>query len=237
MRHQRPRSSIVDEFNVTTIATTLTTKNHLPFLSNCETVVKENESTRAQPKRGAKSCAQLESVLIIGDSLIKNIDSQKLTKKTVDKRMYPGKTSDQICHEVDSIHIDVDPSHVIIHSGTNNFPSDSVESCVSKTANLALKIRNKFQTSKIGISSLTHREDINKSTKLSEVNEKLKETSSRNGFHFIDTSHIDGSCLNGSKLHLNSTGSAYLTTSFIKFLRPSTDKARRPQGFHAHYSS
>ena len=89
--------------------------------------------------------------------------------------MYPGKTSDQICHEIESIHIGVEPEHVIIHSGTNNLPSDSVESCVSKTENLALKIENKFQTSKIGISSLTHREDINVSTKLSEVNEHHKE--------------------------------------------------------------
>ena len=223
----------VDEENVTTNATTLTTNNRLAVQNNCETVDKENELTRSQPKRGGKSRAQPESVLIIGDSLIKNIDAQKLTKKTVDKRMYPGKTSDQICHEVDSIHIDVEPSYVIIHSGTNNLPSDSVESCVSKTENLALKIRNKFQTPKIGISSLTHREDISVSTKLSEVNEKLKEMSNRNGFHFIDNSHIDGSCLNSSKLHLNSKGSAYLATSFIKFLRPSANKARRPQGFHA----
>lgn len=224
-----------DAENVITNATTSTTNNRLPVPSNCETV-EENELTRSQPKRGAKSRAQPESVLIIGDSLIKNIDSQKLTKKTVDKRMYPGKTSDQICREVESIHIDAEPSHVIVHSGTNNLPSDSVESCVSKTENLALKIRNKFQTSKIGISSLTHREDISVSTKLSEVNEKLKEMSSRNGFHFIDNSHIDGSCLNGSKLHLNAKGSAYLATSFIKFLRPSANKARRPQGpqgFHA----
>ena len=111
----------------------------------------------------------------------------------MDKRIYPGKTSGEICREVDSIHIDVDPSHVIIHSGTNNLPSDSVESCVSKTENLALKIRNKFRTSKIGISSLAHREDINVSTKLSEANEKLKEMSSRNNFHFIDNLHIGGS--------------------------------------------
>ena len=223
----------VDEENVTTNATILTTNNRLPVLSNCETVDKENESSRSQPKRGAKSRAQPESVLIIGDSLIKNIDSQKLTEKTVDKPMYPGKISDQICHEVGSIHIDVEPSHVMVHSGTSNLPSDSAESCMLKTENLALKIRNKFQTSKIGISSLTHREDISVSTKLSEVNEKLKEMSSRNGFHFIDNSHIDGSCLNGSKLHLNSKGSAYLATSFIKFLRPSANKSRRPQGFHA----
>lgn len=90
---------------MTTNATTLTTNNRLPVLGNRETIDKENESTRSQPKKGAKSRAQPESVLIIGDSLIKNIDSQKLTKKTVDKRMYPGKTSDQICHEVDSIHM------------------------------------------------------------------------------------------------------------------------------------
>ena len=205
----------VDEENVTTNGTILTTNNRLPVQGNRETIDKENESTRSQPKKGAKLRTQPESVLIIGDSLIKNIDSQKLTKKTVDKRMYSGKTSDQICHEVDSIHIDVKPSHVIIHSGTNNLPSDSVESCVSKTENLALKIRNKFQSSKIGISSLTHREDISVSTKLSEVNGKLKEMSTRNGFHFIDNSHIDGSCLNGSKLHLNSKGSAYLATSFM----------------------
>ena len=149
----------VNEENVTTNGTTLTTNNRLPVQGNRETIDKENESTRSQPKKGAKSRAQPESVLIIGDFLIKNIDSQKLTKKTVDKRMYSGKTSDQICHEVDSIHIDVEPSHVIIHSGTNNLPSDSVESCLSKTENLALKIGNKFQTSKIGISRLTHRED------------------------------------------------------------------------------
>ena len=221
-----------DVENVSTNATALTSNNRLP-VSRCETAHKENEATTSQPRRGAKSRAQPESVLIIGDSLIKNIDSQKLTKKTVDKRMYPGKTSDQICQEVHSIHMDVEPSHVIVHSGTNNLPSDSVESCVSKTENLALRIRDKFQTSKIGISSLTHREDISVSTKLSEVNEKLKEMSNRNGFHFIDNSRIDGSCLNGSKLHLNSKGSAYLATSFIKFLRPSTNKARRPQGFHA----
>ena len=79
--------------------------------------------------------------------------------------------------------------------------SANVESCVSKTENLALKIQNKFQTSTIGISNLAYREDISVLMKLSEVNEKLKEMSSRNDFHFIDNSHIDGSCFNGSKLH------------------------------------
>ena len=119
------RSECETEDNVTTNATTLTTNNRLPVLSNCQTVDKENESTRSQPKRGAKSRAQPESALILGNSIINNIDYQKLTMKTVDKRIYPGKTSGEICREVDSIHIDVEPSHVIIHLGTKNLLSDN----------------------------------------------------------------------------------------------------------------
>ena len=42
----------------------------------------------------------------------------------------------------------------------------------------------------------------------------------KDDFVFIDNSYIDGSCLNGSKLHLNAKGSAYLANNFIKFIRP-----------------
>ena len=61
-------------------------------------------------------------------------------------------------------------SHVIIHAGTNNLPSESADSCVRKIQKLALKTRKKFQSSKIGISSLTHRDDINVTGKLLAVN-------------------------------------------------------------------
>ena len=69
-----------------------------------------------------------------------------------------------------------------------------------------------------------------KATKVSEVNKELKEMNSRNGFHYVDNADIDGSCLNGSKLHLNSRGSAYSATCFIKFLRPPGSKAKRTKG-------
>lgn len=57
----RSECETADEEKVTTNATTLTTNNRWPVLSNCPAVDKENESTRSQPKRGAKSRAQLES--------------------------------------------------------------------------------------------------------------------------------------------------------------------------------
>ncbi len=75
---------------------------------------------------------------------------------------------------------------------------------------LALKTHRKFQNSKIGISSIIHRDDMNMSAKLSAVNGKLKEMANNDDFVFIDNSHIDGTCLNGSKLHSNAKGSAYL---------------------------
>ena len=54
---------------MTTNATTSTKNNRLPVLSNCETANKENESTRSQPKRGAKSRAQPEG----GNLLLRNV--------------------------------------------------------------------------------------------------------------------------------------------------------------------
>ena len=46
----------------------------------------------------------------------------------------------------------------------------------------------------------------------------------------MDDSHIlDRTSLNGKKLHLNSKESAYLVTIFIKFLRPSGNKANIPR--------
>lgn len=79
---------------------------------------------------------------------------------------------------------------------------------------------------KIGIFSFIYREDISVLMKLFEVNEKLKEMSSRNGFYFIDNLYIDGFCFNGSKLYLNFKGLVYLVISFIKFFRLLVNKVR-----------
>ena len=68
-------------------------------------------------------------IVIIGDSIIKNIDPRRLSKKAVRKFTYPGKTEDQISEEVMSINVNGDPAHVIVHAGTNNLPTDSAQRC------------------------------------------------------------------------------------------------------------
>lgn len=161
-------------------------------------------------------------IVIIGDSIIKNIDPRRLSKKPVRKFTYPGKTADQISEEVTSINVSGDPAHVIVHAGTNNLSADSAQRCAEKIVNLAkscLVLKLKFPNSRRAVSALTHREDLDLSAKLHDANENLKSLSESNNFTFIDNSIIDNSCLDNSKLHLNSKGSSLLAVKFINFIR------------------
>ena len=60
-------------------------------------------------------------ILLIGDSIIKNIDPRKMSRRRTVKICLPGKRAEQITAEVKSIPV-IYPSHVIIHAGTNNLP-------------------------------------------------------------------------------------------------------------------
>ena len=173
-------------------------------------------------------------IVIIGDSIIKNIDPKRLSKKPVRKFTYPGKTADQISEEVMSINVNGDPAHVIVHAGTNNLPTDSAQRCAEKIVDLAKSVKLKFPNSIIAVSALTHREDLDLSAKLHDANESLKSLSESNNFTFIDNSIIDNSCLNSSKLHLNSKGSSLLAVKFINFVRSGSSRgpsSQARQGF------
>ena len=56
-------------------------------------------------------------MIIMGDSVIKNIDPRRLSKKPVPKFTHRGKTADQISEEVMSINVKGSPAHVIAHFG------------------------------------------------------------------------------------------------------------------------
>ena len=166
-------------------------------------------------------------ILIIGDSIIKHIDPNKLSRRTVHKFTYRGKTCEQISEAIDNTQTKIDPSHVIIHCGTNNLPIDSAEVCATKMINLATKVKNKFPNAKVGVSGLTYREDVSVNPIRVEVNEKLKNLSVIHEFSYIDNSKIDNTCWNKSKLHLNDKGTSLLAVHFIKFVRGLASNSRR----------
>ena len=84
---------------------------------------------------------------------------------------------------------------------------------------LIMSVKQKFPNSKIGISGITPRQDIDLKLKIKEINEKVQSLSSKHGVKFINNLSIDEACLNSSKLHLNAKGPAILATHFITFLR------------------
>ena len=96
--------------------------------------------------------------------------------------------------------------------------------------NLAVKLKEKFPNSKIGLSSIIQRQDIQVATKIDKVNEILKHKRMDNDMSFIDNSTFDSTCLNGSNIHLNAKGSAILATKFIKFLMG--NKSSKSSGNH-----
>ena len=171
-------------------------------------------------------------VILIGDSIIKHIDPKKLSRKTVYKYTYPDKTCEEINKAVGDMHTKLDPSHVIVHCGTNNLVIDSADVCVTKIKDLAENIQSKFPNAKLGISGLTYREDVKINHIRLDVNEKLMKLCSDNNFAYIDNTAIDKTCLNGSKLHLNNKGSTLLAVRFIKFLRPQSGSNRHDRSGH-----
>jgi hypothetical protein len=130
-------------------------------------------------------------------SIIKNIHPRKLSRRKVNKRTCPGKTAEEIITEVKNIKSDP-PSHIILHAGTNNLPVDNPNVCIKKIESLTMNINKKFPNSRIGISSITLRRDLNLEEQVAKVNDGLQVFCMKNEFNFIDNRNLDSSCLNGS---------------------------------------
>ena len=194
-------------------------------VSNCTELTHDTiqgnkgNSSRATKETPVKERVPTQGIVIIGDSIIKNVNPVKLSKRGVQKYTYPGKTTPEINNKLTKINIQLPPSHVIVHTGTNDVPVETTEKCISNMEELIMSVKQKFPNSKIGISGITPRQDIDLKLKIKEINEKVQALSSKHGVKFINNLSIDKTCLNSSKLHLNAKGSAILASHFIKFLR------------------
>ena len=193
-----------------------------------------NDVNEVEPQLKTKHPNEKSCIVMIGDSIIKHIDPKKLLKNKVYKYTYPGDTAESIATKVCALKPQIAPSHVIIHAGTNNIPTDTADDCAQKIVNLAGKLKEKFPNSKIGLSSIIQRQDIQVATKIDEANKILKQKCMDIGMSFIDNYTLDSTCLNGSNIHLNAKGSAILATKFITFLRG--NKSSKTSHYHEDFS-
>ena len=150
-----------------------------------------------------------------------------MSRRRTVKICLPGKRAEQIAAEVKSIPV-INPLHVIIHAGTNNLQTDSEYECTKHVEDLAKCTKARFPDAKVALSAITPRRDFDLTAKMVEVKNMLQELCKKLGLYFINNDTLNESCLNGSQLHLNSKGSAYLATNFIKFIRGNNIKTTTP---------
>jgi hypothetical protein len=182
--HEQPHSAPNPDLHVETTS------------PNKQTPRQSNNDENNQAKKSNSD----SPIVLIGDSIVKNINPKKISKKNVIKRTFPGKNAEEIKHEIKSIPTNSTPSHVIIHVGTNNLPINTADECVKNIEDLAHSAKARFPGSRIALSSIIGRHDIDITL---EVNKSLKALCTKHGYAFIDNQNIDKSCLNGSNLHLN----------------------------------
>ncbi|CAB3989125.1 Hypothetical predicted protein, partial [Paramuricea clavata] len=147
-----------------------------------------------------KSQEAKQNIVIIGYSIVKHIFPTNLSEKKVQKFTYLGKTASEINNKPNTIEPNLTPCHVVVHAGTNNIPSQSVDECINDIEELIVGVKEKFPNSKIGVSGITTRQDIDSTSKVNEVNEKIKAISLKHSVKFIDNSSLDETSLNSSKL-------------------------------------
>ena len=175
----------------------------------CNHVSKYSDTINNKKKR---------STIILGDSLIKDIEQHKMkqalgNKERVFAKHFLGANVDHMkSYAIPSKRYDNDL--VILHVGTNDLrESKSAKEIASSIIDLATDL--KTENNNIMLSSITPRNDkLNE--KGAEVNSHLKSLCSIHNFTFIDNSNIIKSYhLNKCGLHLNYKGTNVLGSNMV----------------------
>ena len=116
-----------------------------------------NDTITSQNKRGTNR----KNTLIVGDSIIKNIEGWRLNKRmksSVAVKSIPCATTKGMKNHIKGYLGDNSPDSVILHVGTNNLKNkESVEDIANDIMDIAIFIRN--EKTNVFVSVLTVRND------------------------------------------------------------------------------
>ena len=92
--------------------------------------------------------------------------------------------------------------------------TQSADECTKDIEKLIAGVKHRFPNSKIGISGIIMRQDMDLASKINKVNEKIKSITPKHDVTFIDNSSLDKTSLNASKLHLKRKGFSNFGNTF-----------------------
>ena len=183
--------------------------------------VRNREGEWNEVRNPSKPIQEIDT-LIVGDSIIKDIKPSLMSaSNTIRKQCLRGAKVAECTSKVD-FNAYKCRNAVVIHLGTNNIMTDdSPKTIASKLAEVGKTIQRSTEAPRIIISGIISRQDTRVGSKIADTNCEIKSMCVKMKWKFVNNDRLNESCLNGSKLHLNSKGSAYLTTNFLKALNTS----------------
>ena len=175
---------------------------------------------------------QEKAVLVIGDSMVKHIDGNKIARAARNKAIshsYSGATVNQISAKFDDQTEKSQYDTIILHVGTNDLVHEESEKVAADMDNLINKAKG--HTNKVAVSGAIKRYDgkVN-NRKIDYYNKLVHDLCSKHKITYIDNSYIEKSLLNRSNLHLNRDGDKALGRAFCTYL-----KSNRIQNSNNHF--
>ena len=184
-----------------------TINNELDDSNLSETRKKKGENYRKIKKK---------TVLIVGDSMLNDIEESKLSKtRHIRVQPIPGGKIDDIKENLnDLLHEEL--QKVIIHVGTNNAMTDTSKEIFEKLISFKHQIKSILPKCGITVSDLIMRTDELKAAKINEeVNRLIKSAN----INFVENSNIKGKQLGKHGLHLNIQGNKMFGRNLLNAIR------------------
>ena len=177
------------------------------------------QETKQNLKNHLRKAERKKRVFILGDSILKHVNSYEITKKLDNCKVYVKIFSGEkikCMEDYAQTTIRTNPDHIVIYLGTNDLSSKK-ESAGISSAIVYLTLKLKSGTCQVSVSNLTTRNDQYRKKAL-EVNQHLKVLCREKNINIIDhTKTITiRHHLNGCRLHLNLKGNKIFTEKFTE---------------------
>ena len=155
-----------------------------------------NNTSRSEKKNDKKISQQSQQItkrlLIVGDSIVKNIEPYKMKKNTkyvTTVKSIPGAATEGMNHHVKGFMVDFAPNIVLLHCGANDLKKDLTP---QKIAQNILKLAEEASDGgkrDVLVSGIISRGD-DYHAKVQKVNEFLSEIRTRKNVKYIDNGNI-----------------------------------------------
>ena len=182
-----------------------------------ESKTSQPPSTLEQPlnKKGNRPTS-----VIVGDSMIKNVQGWKLSKqiRTVVKSFSGASVEDMVDYIKPTIKNQ--PDEIILHVGTNNLKKGNPREIAEKIVDLGHTISLQSPATAITLSSLITRKDNEElAAKVKQVNSVLHKFAKQNEWNFVNNSNITDEHLNRGGLHLSQEGTKLLAQNYSNHIK------------------